>query len=164
MAGPTTEHLAEDTKELAAAVNGLRADFSGLKGVAEKEFADAKAFEKWVKNILIAVIVSAGGVIWGASALNSKVEHQGERLDKIEVGLDRLESKVAHQGERLDKIEVGLERLDSKVAHQGERLDKIEVKLDRLDSKVDQQTTSLNQQLGLILQRLDQVVPKKGGL
>lgn len=123
MPGPTTEHLAEDTKELAAAVNGLRADFSGLKSVAEKEFADAKAFEKWVKNILIAVIVGAGGVIWGASALNSKVEYQGERLDKIEV--------------RLDKIEVRLDRLESKVDQQSASVNQqLGLILQRLDQVV----------------------------
>jgi hypothetical protein len=102
MPGPTTEHLAEDTKELTAAVSGLRADFAALKAVSEKEFADAKAFEKWIKNILIAVVVSAGGVIWAASALNSRVEQQGVRLDKIDAKLDqvlqRLDQVVPKKG------------------------------------------------------------------
>jgi hypothetical protein len=142
--------MAEDTKELAAAMSGLRADFAALKAVFEKEFARATAFEKWTKNILIAVVLSAGGVIWSAAVLSNEVKHLGVRVDRIEGGLDKTEV-------RLDKIEVRLDKIDV-------RLDKIEVRLDQLGSKVDQQTTSLNQQLGLILQRLDQVVPKKGGL
>jgi hypothetical protein len=139
MPGPTTEHLAEDTKELAAAMNGLRADFSGLKSVAEKEFADAKAFEKWVKNILIAVVLSAGGVIWGASALNSEVKVLATRFDKLDGTVEKLEG-------RFDQFERRMDKSDAK-------LDQIEKRMDKSDGKLDQ-----------ILQRLDQIVPKKGGL
>ncbi len=116
MAGPTTESLAEDTKGLVAAIGGLRADFAALKAVSEKEFSDAKAFEKWIKNILIAVVVSAGGVIWAASALHSKVDQQGVRLDKLEAKVDRLEQKVDQGfGQVNQQLGAILQRLDQVV-------------------------------------------------
>jgi hypothetical protein len=83
-------HLAAEVTSLTTGVNGLRADFAALKAVSEKEFSHANAFEKRITSVLIAVVLSAGGVIWGAAVLSNEVKHLGIRVDKIESKLDLI--------------------------------------------------------------------------
>jgi hypothetical protein len=117
MATPT-DILAEDIttvradiKALDVSVNALRTDFAAFKSSTETRLDMVLGIGKWAAASvtagfaagLIAFIGGAVGVSWSASALNSNVEHQGARLDKIESRLDGSDAKLDLIVRRLDQ-------------------------------------------------------------
>jgi hypothetical protein len=114
--GPTTKSVDEDLGELAKemrdlgrrtdeSIAGLRTDLAGIKNDL-----------KWIKGIgavfvatFMAFVGGAVNVAWNASALNSEVKAQGEKLGE-------LKSEVKGQGVRLDGIDAKLDIL----VHRGE--------------------------------------------
>jgi archaellum component FlaC len=122
----SNRQIAVEVKDLATSVNGLRTEFAGFKASVDTQLA----FIKWVGTVftavLIAVLTGTGGLIWSASALNSRVEQQGGRLEKVEGRMEKVEG-------RLDKIEGRLDKIDQQLG----RLDKIEQQLGQLILNVD---------------------------
>ncbi|HKI19676.1 MAG TPA: hypothetical protein VKA15_17445 [Isosphaeraceae bacterium] len=111
-----TDTLADDIKGLTASVNGLRTDFAGFKGSTETQLKIIVGLARWVAagfaGGVLTVAVGAGGVIWAASALHSKVEQQGVRLDKVDQRLDQVERRFDRVDQQLGQI---IQRLDQVV-------------------------------------------------
>jgi hypothetical protein len=61
-----------------------------------------------------AMIIGSATIAWSASAVNSKVEQQGARLDKVEGRIDQVEK-------RLDRIDQKLDTLISRTAPKAEK-------------------------------------------
>jgi hypothetical protein len=85
MAGPTTEVVAEDLKELTRTVATLRADFGELRGEIRNDL-------RWIKGIGVALLLTAfsfaGWAIADLATLKAEVRQQATRLDKLEARTD----------------------------------------------------------------------------
>ena len=132
------EHLRESDHRLADEVKGLAASVNDLR-------SDFRVFERSVEKEL--KIIRWLGVFFSAILL-AVVGGSGRMVWAAAT----LTAEVKYQGVRLDKVD--------------QRLDKVDQRLEKIEQQLGQQATNLtqvNQQLGLIFQRLDQGVPKKGG-
>ena len=78
-----------------------------------------------VFGLVATLITGAATIGWAASAVNSKVEQQGNRLDALEKQWDALNSRVAQQGKHLDKMDGRLDRIESRLEGIGSQLDTI---------------------------------------
>jgi hypothetical protein len=91
MAGPTTEVVAEDLKELTRTVGTLRVDFGELRGELRNDL-------RWIKGIGAALLLASfgftGGVIWSMATLTSEVKQYGARLDRTEGRLDGMAKQL----------------------------------------------------------------------
>jgi hypothetical protein len=94
MAGPTTEVLAEDLKELARAVGELRTEFGEFRSEVRTGLGVIKWVGVFFAGILVSLVTGTIGMAWNASAVVSDVRQHGERLDKVEKRLDGIESKL----------------------------------------------------------------------
>jgi len=116
-----TDHLADEIKDLAASVNGLRADFAGFKRSVEKELQLTRTLGKFVAGFLVAIVASAFGLAWQAGALSAEVKLNAvqleKRMDKLEARFDKLEAKVDQRFGQVDQ-QLGqiIQRLDQVVA------------------------------------------------
>jgi archaellum component FlaC len=108
-----TDQLAEEIKGLTTSVNGLRTDFAGFKASTETQLKTIVGIGRWVAASfaggVLTIAVGAAGVIWAASALHSKVEQQGVRLDKVEQRLDKVDQQLGQVNQQLGQI---IQRLD----------------------------------------------------
>jgi hypothetical protein len=108
MAGPTTEVLNEDLKELKGDIHKLA---SGL-AVLRTEVRDAIALGRWAGTALVATLLTSGvgAVLWGAS-LTTKVygmeSRENEKFQDVGARLDKLESRL---DARFDKLEASIAR------------------------------------------------------
>ena len=86
----TDERLAQD---LAAFRLETEKRFGSVEKVLSGILEQLK-FIRWIgvffAGVLVILVGAAIGVTWNASALNSEVKHQGQRLDGIEKKLDTL--------------------------------------------------------------------------
>jgi hypothetical protein len=86
LANDLAEFRLETEKRFGSVEKGLAAIDRDLK------------FIRWIgvffAGVLVAVVFGAGRVIWDASALHSKVEQQGQRLEKVEGRLDAMDRKL----------------------------------------------------------------------
>jgi hypothetical protein len=117
--------IRESIKGLTASVNDLRTEFAGFKGATETQLKLIVGLARWVAagfwGGVLTIAVGAGGVIWAASALHSRVEQQGGRLDKIEAKLDKVD-------QRLEQVERRFDRTDAKLDAIVQRLDQVVAK------------------------------------
>lgn len=60
-----------------------------------------------------------------------------DRLDRIEVRLDRVEERLDRVEDRLDKVEDRLDRIEVRLDKVEDRLDRIEVRLDKVENELD---------------------------
>ena len=109
MAGPTTEVLNDDMKELKGEMHKLAIELAELR----QEVRDAVGLAKWAGTVLVATLLTSGvaGIIWGAS-LTAKVygmeSRANEKFQEAGSRLDRLESRI---DARFDKLEASIGRL-----------------------------------------------------
>jgi hypothetical protein len=110
MAAVTAEHVAEDTRDLAVALNGLRTEFAGFKGSVEKELQLIRTLGKFVAGFLVAIVISTFGLAWQAGGLTTEVKLNAAQLEKR---MDKLEAKVDQRFAAIDQ-QLGLiiQRLD----------------------------------------------------
>jgi hypothetical protein len=89
--------LNESIKTLTTSVNDLRSEFVAFKASTETKLDVIQGIGRWVAGGFIggvvAIAISAAGIIWAASALNSKVEQQGSDLKEIKQRLDQIVAK-----------------------------------------------------------------------
>ena len=130
MAGPTTETLSEDAKELSRELSILRSDLAreipNLRLELSEEIADFRiefagfqsrvttqlAIIKWVgvffSTMFLAFFCGTVGFAWNASVLYMEVKEQGRRIEKIDSGSTSILLKLDRIEERLNRIETRL--------------------------------------------------------
>jgi len=94
MAGPTTEVLAGDLKDLARSVGELRTEFAEFRVEVRTQLGVIKWVGGFVAGVLVALVVATVGVAWNASAVVSDVRSHGARLDQVEKRLSGIEAKL----------------------------------------------------------------------
>lgn len=135
MAGPTTTILADDLKQLTQVVTAFRVEFAEFRGRIENVIG----FLKWFGAFLAVLAVGGvGTLIWDASKLDAKVTAQGERLERIDKGVEEPRA-------RMDRIEKMMDRVAATAAAQGERMDRIEKAVDRTAASVEALTKALTE-------------------
>jgi len=112
MAAPApTELLAEDVRDLRESNRLIAVEIKGIltgQATMQTELRIIQRIGAFFAGILVVLVGVAITLSWGASALNSKVEQQGGRLEKIEGRLEKIEQQLG----RLDKIEQQLGQLN----------------------------------------------------
>ncbi len=134
MAGPTTEILDSDLKDLRADFHRLEvgvansiatSERSVIASITRVELAQAK--QEAVLGVFRAIVLGTAGAaitgilttVWSAGATSSKINALQSQVDRIEVSLksqaDRLEaslqSQIGRLENRLDRIESSINRL-----------------------------------------------------
>jgi uncharacterized coiled-coil protein SlyX len=150
MAGPTTEILASDLKDLTREVQGLRSEFLEFRGQASTIFSLLKWLGGLVAVSLIGVMGALLTLTWHASKLDSRVSGL-ETATTTQSGLLRqLEQAAVSQAGRLDAQSDRLDRLEQAAVAQSDRLDRLEQaavaqsgRLDRLEQSVERLTESV---------------------
>ncbi len=123
MAGPTTESLDVDFKELRADFHrlevGVTNSIANLErsinaSIARVEITQAKqeavlgVFRSIVLGSLGAAITCILTTVWSAGATSSKINAIQSQVDRLE---SNLQSQVGRLENRLDRIEAGINRL-----------------------------------------------------
>lgn len=67
-----------------------------------------------------------------------------DKRNMSEQKLQNIETKVEENSERLDRVETKLDGLDAKVDENSERLNRVETKVDELDTKVEKNGKDIN--------------------
>lgn len=94
-------------KELAAFRSSVEAQLGMIRKLGDRLLGTAV-------GIIGTMIVGAATVAWAASAVVSDVRHQGERIDKVEAGIDAVGKRIDKVESRLDAISKQLETLLSR--------------------------------------------------
>jgi hypothetical protein len=98
-ASATDEKLAERIDELARTLTDFRVDAAGKFSSIETELRLIRKVGERVLGAMIAgvgmMIVWAALAAWYGSALNSRVEQHGQRLDAMDKKLDLIISRIA---------------------------------------------------------------------
>jgi hypothetical protein len=95
-------------EKLEGRIDGLTATLADFRLETEKRFGSVEKvlsgileqlrFIRWIgvffAGILVILVGASIGVTWNASALNSEVKHQGQRLEKVEARLDAIDRKL----------------------------------------------------------------------
>ncbi len=115
MAGPTTEILASDLKELTGEVQALRGQFAEFRGEAKAVFSILKWLGSFLAFTLIGVIGALLTLTWYASKVDSRVAGLETATIAQSSRLDRLEQAAVAQSSRLDRLEKSVERLSESV-------------------------------------------------
>jgi hypothetical protein len=63
-------------------------------GAIERDLKFVRWIGTFVAALLVAGVASSWRVIWDASAVNSKVEQQAQRIDRVEKRLDGIDAKL----------------------------------------------------------------------
>lgn len=97
----------------------VEAETTGFRNAVDTELRIIRRLGTWllggVFGLVATLITGAATIGWAASAVNSKVEQQGNRLDALEKQVAALGSKVDRQGQGLEKIESRLEVIGSRL-------------------------------------------------
>ena len=101
MAGPTTESLATDFKDLnrdmaasRAEFAAFREEFAGFRGQVEAHLSFLRSLGGFTAAILVTLVGSALWLSWHASALSLRVEAMEKSTSKVVERLDSIERAV----------------------------------------------------------------------
>jgi hypothetical protein len=119
MAGPTTESVNEDVKELREDLHKVAASITAdvhklAVGLAElrQEVRDAIGLAKWAATVAMGVLVTSGigAVIWGASLTTKVYGMESRGNEKFQEAASRAEKLEASINARFDKLEASITR------------------------------------------------------
>jgi hypothetical protein len=109
----------ETDVKLATDLADFRVDMERRFGAVEKELAAFRSgvetelgiirkLGTWLRGGVFGavgtMIIGSATIAWSASAVNSKVEQQGARLDRFEGRLDRVEKRLDGIDQKLDTL------------------------------------------------------------
>jgi hypothetical protein len=85
-------------EKLAADLTAFRIEAAGKFSAIEAELKVIRKLGTWllggVFGLVAALITGAATIGWSASAVNSEVKHQGQRIDQVEKRLDAMDQKL----------------------------------------------------------------------
>jgi tetrahydromethanopterin S-methyltransferase subunit G len=95
---PTAPEVSADLADFRVEVSERFGQVESKLAGIEKELGIIRKLGTWllggVFGLVAALITGAATIGWSASAVNSEVKHQGQRIDQVEKRLDAMDQKL----------------------------------------------------------------------